>query len=379
MRTIKVLFPFVGDSVGGSHWSILGLYRILDKSSNIDPVFVLHSLGPLSDFLDTHKITYQILPINSLAGEKSSTVSVFSLILRNFYSIYRFIYANNIDIVHGNDLRINLSWSSPTFFSSSKYVWHQRQIFSKSKKWYFVKYLANHLITISYFVHKTTPRNIKKEFKSCINNPFNISNLYEKKKSRAKVNSTYNIADSDVLIGYVGRIVSWKHVEDILYALSSIVTSSSVSNIHLLIVGTGDSKYLEHIVSIVDSENLNQYVTMTGFIDNPSFLLASLDLLIASSHNEPFGRVLVESMLQKTLVLSSSSGAHTEIISHGVDGFLYDKDSSESLHDSILKILFGDINKQMIIEAAYQKSVDSYSAVEHAQKVSDLYTRLIKA
>ena len=222
MRPIKVLFPFVGDSVGGSHWSILVLYKILDKSSNIDPVFVLHSIGPLSNFFDTHNIPYQILPIKSLAGEKSGTLSIFLLILRNFYSIYRFIYTNNIDIVHGNDLRINLSWSPPAFFSSSKYVWHQRQIFSKSKKWYLIKYLTDHLITISYFVHKTTPHNIKKEFKSCINNPFNVTNLYEKKQSRAKVNSIYNIADSDVLVGYVGRLVSWKHVEDILLSLIHI-------------------------------------------------------------------------------------------------------------------------------------------------------------
>ena len=186
MRPIKVLFPFVGDSVGGSHWSILGLYKILDKSSNIDPVFVLHSAGPLSDFLDTHNIPYQILPINSLAGEKSNTLSIFFLILRNFYSIFRFIHTNKIDIVHGNDLRINLSWSPATFFSSSKYVWHQRQIFSKSKKWHLVKYLADHLITISYFVHKTTPLNIKAEYKSCVHNPFDVTNLYDKKNQELK-------------------------------------------------------------------------------------------------------------------------------------------------------------------------------------------------
>ena len=52
MRPIKVLFPFVGDSVGGSHWSIIGLYEILEKSSDIDPVIVLHTTGPLSSSFD---------------------------------------------------------------------------------------------------------------------------------------------------------------------------------------------------------------------------------------------------------------------------------------------------------------------------------------
>ena len=378
MRPIKVLFPFVGDSVGGSHWSIIELYEIIDKSTNIDPVFVLHKTGPLSIFFDTHSIPYQILPIRSLAGEKRNTLSIFFLMLRNFYSIYHFIYINKINIVHGNDLRINLSWSPPTFFSSSKYVWHQRQVFSKSIKWRLSKYLSDHLITISDFVHKSIPSNINKESKSCVNNPFNVTNLYDKQQSRARINSTYNISDSDILIGYVGRLILWKHVEDILYALSSIVTLNSVDNIHLLIVGTGDSEYVEKITSIINSENLTKYVTMTGFIDNPSFVLSSLDLLIASSHNEPFGRVLVESMLQKTLVLSSRSGAHTEIISHGINGFLYDEGSSESMYKSILNIILGDINKKKIVEDAYLKSVERYSAFEHAKKVTEVYTNLIK-
>ena len=378
MRPIKVLFPFVGDSVGGSHWSILGLYKILDKSSNINPVFVLHSIGPLSVFLDDHGISYKILPIKSLAGEKPSSVSIFFLILRNFFLIYFFIKKHKVDIVHGNDLRINLTWSSPTFFSSTKYVWHQRQVFSNSFKWSLIKYLCDHLITISVFVNSSTPSNIKKEYVSCLNNPFNVNNLYEKQKSRAKVNSNYNIEGSDILIGYVGRLIKWKHVEDIIYSLSSIVESNSVKKIHLLIVGTGDKEYIEKIVSIIDSENLTKYVTMTGFIDNPSYVLSSLDLLIASSHNEPFGRVLVESMLQKTLVLASNSGAHKEIISHGVNGFLYEKGSSESMQKYIRNIIFGDIDKTKIIEAAYLKSVDRYSAIKHAKKVSEIYTDLLE-
>ena len=378
MRPIKVLFPFVGDSVGGSHWSIIGLYEILHKRSDIDPVFVLHTMGPLSVFLDTHSIPYQLLPIKSLAGEKPNISSIFFLILRNFYSIYHFTKANNIDIVHGNDLRINLTWSFPIVFTSSKYVWHQRQVLSKSIKWHLIKYLSNHLITISDYVHRSIPINIKTEFNSCINNPFNVSNLYDKQQSRDRINAAYNISDSDILIGYVGRLVAWKHVEDILCALSSIVSLNLVDKIHLLIVGTGDSEYVEKIISIIDSENLTEYVTMTGFVDNPYPILSSLDLLIASSHNEPFGRVLIESMLQKTPVLSSNSGAHTEIISHEVNGFLYNESSSESMYKSIVNIILGKVDKKKIVEAAYLHSIHHYSAVVHAKQVVDVYSNLTK-
>ena len=303
-------------------------------------------------------------------------LSIFFSILRNFYSIFRFTNANNIGIIHGNDLRINLTWSFPIIFTSSKYVWHQRQVLSKSIKWRLIKYLSNHLITISDYVHRSIPANIKTEFNSCINNPFNVSNLYDKQQSRDRVNSIYNISDSDILIGYIGRLVSWKHVEDILYALSSIISLNLVDKIHLLIVGTGDNEYIEQIISIIDSENLTEYVTMTGFVNNPYPILSSLDLLIASSHNEPFGRVLIESMLQKTPVLSSDSGAHTEIIIHGVNGFLYNEGSSESMHKAIVNIVLGRVSKNKIVEVAYRHSIHHYSAVAHAKKVVTVYSNL---
>ena len=66
---MKVLFPFVGDSVGGSHNSILELYRELCKN-DIPSCILIHQKGPLSLFLDDIGIKYEYLPIKKLAGEK---------------------------------------------------------------------------------------------------------------------------------------------------------------------------------------------------------------------------------------------------------------------------------------------------------------------
>jgi glycosyltransferase involved in cell wall biosynthesis len=376
---MKVLFPFVGDSVGGSHWSAINLYKELNKRPGITPVVVLHTLGgPLSQFLDNYNVPYKLLPLELLAGRTPSLPSIAFSIIRSSYSIFRFIKNNDIDIVHGNDLRINLTWSFPTLLTHSKYVWHQRQKVSESIKWRTIKYLSNYVISISNFVHNSLPVNINSSSKICINNPFDVSNLNEKKSSRDRINSTYNISSSDILIGYVGRLVSWKHVEDILYALSSIISSDCFNKIHFLIAGTGDKEYIKKLETIIDSEKLGNYITMTGFVDNPSLILSSLDLFVASSHNEPFGRVLIESMLQKTSVLASNSGGHIEIVSHGVNGFLYTESSVKSMSKMILKIISDKSNNEKIINTAYNFSIVNYSVVTHADTVISIYKSLVK-
>jgi len=68
---LRVLFPFVGDSVGGSHRSILELYSALKNDSTITPIFVLHEIGPLSNLLNSLNIQYEYIFIKHLAGESS--------------------------------------------------------------------------------------------------------------------------------------------------------------------------------------------------------------------------------------------------------------------------------------------------------------------
>ena len=67
---MNILFPFVGDSVGGSHWSAINLFTELQTRININPTIVLHIAdGPLSKHLDSLGIPYDVVPLSNLAGQ----------------------------------------------------------------------------------------------------------------------------------------------------------------------------------------------------------------------------------------------------------------------------------------------------------------------
>ena len=50
-----------------------------------------------------------------------------------------------------------------------------------------------------------------------------------------------------------------------------------------------------------------------------------------SWHNEGFGRVLIESMLNKSLVIATSGGGQNEIISNGNNGVIIESDDPKVL------------------------------------------------
>jgi len=376
---MNILFPFVGDSVGGSHWSVINLFIELKTNKLINPKIVLHIAdSPLSKHLDKMGINYDILPLNNLAGQIPSLINISFYMLFNLPLVIKYIKNNDINIVHGNDLRVNLTWSLPVRFSSAKYVWHQRSCLSNSIKWHAIRYISDYVVSISNYVNSTLPANLNKELVECIKNPFDTKTIYDKKESREILNEKYPYLKNVFVLGYVGRLVSWKHVEDILYALQKVVHRiNDIGKVHLVIVGEGDINYTDKINHLISSLGLSDHVTMTGFVNNPSLILSAVDLFIASSHNEPFGRVIIESMIQRTPVLASRSGGHIETIDHNKTGLLYDEFSSYELSQYIFRIVSKDINTAYIVDDAYHKAVLDYSIAEHANKMISIYNGLV--
>ena len=370
---MKILFPFVGDSVGGSHKSSIILIQSL-ISNGIDVGIVLHiGNGPLSRYLQLHQLQFDVLTTRYLAGTSPSPYKIIYGVILNFYKIYSYLRKNKVIIVHANDLRINLTWSAVVKFTPTKFVWHQRTLLSSSYFWKIISYLSDYLIAISETVYSTVPSNVPEFKKKLIHNPINIDPLYKSDASSEFIRNEYNIHHDDVLLGYVGRLTEdWKRVDFLISCFSSFLVNN---NYHLLIVGECNSEYCEKLKKIVSSLGIEHKVSFTGFIPDPMFIISSLDILIAPSRNEPLGRTLLESMSQKTVVLASDSGGHREIISDD-NGFLFKLDDCRDLENKIKYIQNNHQLVEEMVEKAYLYVIDQFSPLSHMEKVLDLYNSL---
>jgi len=368
-KSLRVLFPFVGDSVGGSHISTLELYSsLVDKGIHV--FILIHECdGPLSQYLHNKKIPFSIMKVSRLAGEYPGILPIAISILTNFFRFSRFIKMHKIDIVHGNDLRINLSWSLPAKIFSKGFVWHQRTLLSSSKIWVLIQFLCSYFIAISDVVMQSAPKGISVYKKKTVYNPFNVNLTIDKKLARECTAKEYGIQHGSFLLGYVGRIVDYKNVDFILKSLSNI----RYKDVHLLIVGSGEEDYINELKLYADTLGIKDRVTFTGFVDNPSAVITSLDVLIASSQIDAFGRTIVEAMLQKTPVIAAKSGGHIDIIQDGINGLFYNVEVVNDLSEKISFIYNNARFRGEVVSEAYLFAKNKFSSDSHLSKIMHIY------
>jgi glycosyltransferase involved in cell wall biosynthesis len=372
---LKILFPFVGDSVGGSHISTLELYSsLLDE--NISAIIVIHKdNGPLSQYLINKNIPFSILKTSKLAGETPGKLSILIGMLTNFFYFGNFIKKNEIDIVHGNDLRINLSWSLPAKFFSQGFVWHQRTLLSPSKFWLLIRYLCNYFVAISDVVMQRSPKNIPDYKKKIVYNPFNVASSINKKEARNYVFKKYNFPESCFLLGCVGRVVDYKNIDFVIKNVYNIYRNLN-KDIYFIVVGTGAEKYVNELKTYAHNLGMDNHIVFTGFLNNPNKIIASLDLLVAPSLIDAFGRTIVEAMLQNTLVLAAKSSGHMDIVNDGVNGLFYNP-TIEGDFVSKISTIIDNTSVKKLSDNAYQFAQTSFSPKQHLTNILHIYHNLL--
>jgi len=109
-----------------------------------------------------------------------------------------------------------------------------------------------------------------------------------------------------VIFGFIGQLNESKGIELILESFKSI----KETNWKLIIAGKASDKYINKLREINNSEK----ITFLGYAESSSFFM-SIDVLIAPSiWNEPFGRVVIESIFSNTPIVGSLRGGITELL-----------------------------------------------------------------
>ncbi len=281
----KICFPFIGDSLGGSHISSLLLINEL-KNQNYKTRIVLHQKGKLSNFLDNKKIKYDLLKIKKFPSRGPYFLKILIFMITNFLTIRNFLRKEKIEIIHGNDLRVNLIWG----FSSiqiSKLIWHQRNIIKKNSLLQFlILIFSSHIIVISETVLNCFIKFLKSK-SSIIYNPVK------------KVKISKNLSSKKILnVAFIGKDKREKGF-DVFIKISNHFKKKN--NIKFNAYGF-KKKILEKNNNFISNE-----------FTNITKILNKNDLLIAPSRREGFGRSLIEFAIAKKKILASNIEAHKEI------------------------------------------------------------------
>lgn len=160
---------------------------------------------------------------------------------------------------------------------------------------------------------------------------FNISN---KEIWRKAVKNEYKIPESSRVIGYVGRLVPEKGLNELFEAFSRITDE----RIYLLVVGP------YYNVTALDQDlynwaQKNQRIIFVGPVMNTAKYYAAMDFLILPSYREGFGSVIIEAAALGVPTICSNIKGPTDYIKDGYNGLLCEVKSVDSLYNTIIKAL----------------------------------------
>jgi glycosyltransferase involved in cell wall biosynthesis len=81
-------------------------------------------------------------------------------------------------------------------------------------------------------------------------------------------------------------------------------------------------------------------------------------------------------MLQMTPVLITYGGGHSEIITHGVTGYLYTYGNVNDFIEQCSRYLRDEVERNMITKNAYNHARSTYSSTQHTKKILRIYRKL---
>ncbi|MDR0701116.1 MAG: glycosyltransferase family 4 protein [Azoarcus sp.] len=377
MDALKVIYPFVGDSVGGSHISTLTLIRTLDRRF-FTPVIVLHQEGALAEFLQENGVKYEILPLPAYAGATPRLSDILRSAARAAATLRRFCHERDASLIHGNDLRINLTWGLSVWGTQYRFIWHQRSIpNSRSWLWKLVPKLADHVIFISSATRERMLGKKESPRHSIIMNPVSVNPLspQQKKHARECLRESLGLEQDAWVFAFVARLVSLKKPETFIRVLARIQRESQHPVCGIL-AGHDQDGLRQELENLAFRLGIGESVRFLGFRSPIDSCIAGSDLLIAPSYWDAFGRTLVEAMLLETPVLASNAGGHREIIKEGKNGLFAEVDDVEEFCVKAIRIMMDKYTRENLAKTALLDAQQRFSAHSHAEAVSAIYRKV---
>jgi glycosyltransferase involved in cell wall biosynthesis len=180
----------------------------------------------------------------------------------------------------------------------------------------------------------------------------------------------HGIKDTDVLVGYIGRLVKGKGVPILIDAFRKVYSKSK--NVKLLLAG-GNTDYVPEVKDIISKENL-PVILVEDFGENMKGLLYNaLDVFVLASQSESFGIVFLEAWACKKPVVATRMGAIASLLSEEKDSYLFTPKDVNELADKLeVLIANSDLRKQMGVNG-YNKVVNNYTWKKIIAKYREAY------
>jgi glycosyltransferase involved in cell wall biosynthesis len=372
-----VCFPFVGNLVGGSHISAIGLIKRLDRTRYRPLVLLQHPEGEIADLCRREGVAVEAGPpsVDLLHGRRLR-LRDFGRIARDLIKLAGFLVKRGVHIVHSNDGRTHATWALAARLAGAKLVWHHRSDPYAFGLRFVAPWLAHRVVAVSKFA---APRpGLVSAARRCdvIHSPFAIDADVDRARARAALLQELGCDPGTAIIGFFGALIPRKRPLLFVDAIAALREQAPELPVLGLLFGEALEDADAQVRARASERGVADRIRLMGFRYPGSTWLAACDVLMVPAIDEPFGRTLIEAMMLGTPVAATASGGNVEAIEHGVTGLLVPPEDASALA-SACQALLKDPALAEVSATAREHALRVYPAEAHAAAVMQIYDGLL--
>ncbi len=186
-----------------------------------------------------------------------------------------------------------------------------------------------------------------------------------------------------VVLGVVAQLTPWKGQDTAIEAVG-LLREEGV-DAHLLLIGSAkfvsratrfdNEAYVASLRRLIATRGLEDRVTLLGERGDVPDLIRALDVLLLPSHEEPFGRALLEAMALEVPVVATSVGGPPELVREGREGALAPPQDPQAWAGAVRRVLESPEGGRALGRAGRRRIVESFGVNDHVQAALELYRR----
>lgn len=367
MSKVNVLYVTHSNKKGGAEQSLIHLMNYLDVTK-----YNVYLMCPENtEYLDEITIPIKVIPME-LGTLKEKWGAVY---LKKIFSIQKIIRDHHIHIVHANGWRAPWYAAPLKILTKAKTIWHHRDNAPSKMYNYLLPFFFHKIICISEYVKGTID---KRHENRCVV----VYNGIDPQKTTYSSNKKPFKLENQFVVGVFGRIVEWKRLDVIIDGIKRLKDRIG-DGCKLCIVGgtaiDGSENYLNQLKNQVKALGLENNVVFYGHVKNPLEMMSQCDVTVNYSDREPFGRVIIESLLANTPVIVADSGGAPEIIRHTHGGLISKDGDPESLAENLEKVYHMTKEEYTALsEEGHRNVMKKFNMSHLIKEIEEVYEKLLK-
>jgi len=216
---------------------------------------------------------------------------------------------------------------------------------------------------------------------------FDLSKFHENMEvKRESFRKKYNLAEDEIAISIIGRLVPVKNHALFLEALK-IVSSKTSKKIRAFIVGDGEdrqkieAKATELNLKFIDGTKTNEkaLLTFTSWIKEIDVVLAGSDIIALTSYNEGTPVSLIEAQAANKPIVSTNVGGIENVVIENQTALLCENNHLIQFSDALFRLIENENLRASMSEKGWNHVKDKFHYTRLVKDMENLYKELLKS